>query len=142
MNLGHCAVFYEHEQGSPGRVIVATSIYMSKVTNTLEYLSGFPADHERYGFDYYDLTAMYHMNALGQLDPKRLQELRQYSPEAVRAILSASPVETTVQQFEPLGIRHWINRRFDSVEEHVRSENVKAAEAYQAKRKAEREMKN
>lgn len=139
MHLGHCAVFYEHEQGSPGRVIVATSIYMSRVTNTLEYLSGYPADHERYGFEYYDLTALYHHNALGQLDPKELRKLRQYSPEAVESILTGSPVANTVQQFEPLGVRHWINRRFDSVKEHVRSENEKAAEDYRTKRKAEQE---
>lgn len=142
MNLGHCVVSHIHEQGFEGRVVVVTSAYMSVCTNTVEYLSGYPADHERYGFEYYDLTALYHHNALGQLDSKELQKLRQYSPEAVESIITGSPVANTVQQFEPLGVRHWINRRFDSVKEHVRSENAKAAEAYQAKRLAELETKD
>lgn len=142
MNLGYCVVHYVHEQGSPGRVCVVTSRNLEAAQGLIETLSGYYRDHARYKQDIYDLTDMYHRNAIGLLDSKRLESLKQYSPEAYNCIVSMEQVDYTVQVFEPLGMRHWINRRFDGVSNFVREENHKAAEDYKRKRAEAKVLKN
>lgn len=134
MNLGYCVVFYAHEQGTPGSVVVVTSSDLDHAQNLVENISGYSRDHDRYEQEIFDLTRMYHLNALGELEDKALRNLYQYSPESVWAIKDASPVSFTVQAFEPLSTRQWINRRWDEVVDNLNDILRQVAQTYKEKR--------
>lgn len=82
MNLGYCVVHYMHEQGMQGQVVVVTHTDLWEAQSLVETLSGYPRDHERYKQEVFNLTKMYHEEALGLLDDKYKRSLKQYSPEA------------------------------------------------------------
>lgn len=121
MNLGYCVVFDYMEQGWRGLTVVVCSQDLERAKELVENISDYPRDHERYSQEVFNLTEMYHKNALGMVPDEDLKYLKKYSPEAVEAILSGSAVDFSVQAHHPLGMRTWINRKWDMVTEYVTS---------------------
>lgn len=118
MNLGYCVVFNHGEQGYDMPVVVVTSASLERAISLVENISGYPRDHERYDFDIFDLTKLYHQKALGE-GQKLLKTLKDFSPEAVHAIETVAPVKLSVQAFPMLEDRDWINRKYDVVVKHL-----------------------
>lgn len=140
MNLGYCVVFSYLEQGSIGLTVVVTSDSLPHAIDITEKVSGYPRDHERYTQKIYDLTNMYHRKALGELDPKQFQELKGHSPEACEAIEKVKLVKYSVQAYEPLGIRCWINRLWSTVTDAVTSTLKTRSTERSIKRQLERKQ--
>lgn len=141
MDLGYCVVHHVHEQGSPGRVCVVTSRNLEAAQGLIETLSGYYRDHARYKQEIFDLTKLYHQKALDMPTPQ-LEDLKQYSPEAWYSIKDANPVDYTVQVFSPLGTRHWINRKWDTMVDHLNAELERGAAEYKKKRAEAKVLKN
>lgn len=115
MELGYCVVFDHHEQGWDGLTVTVTSITLERAVSLVETISGYPATHERYTQEVFDLTRLYHQKALGEASEAELLELERYSPESIEAINSSSSVDFSVQAYRPLGTRTWINRKWDFI---------------------------
>ena len=143
MNLGYCVIFSHGEQGMPMLDVVATGDELERSLSIVESISGYPRDHDRYTFDVFDLTKLYHMSELGMDEARTLiDKLSNFSPESVAAISLAEPVEFTVQAYRPFGLRAWINRSWEVVTkflgDHLKDSATKARE-YRTK---QRELRN
>lgn len=129
MSLGYCVIFDHGEQGWDGLTVVVTSADLERAVKLVETISSYPATHERYTQEVFDLTRLYHQQALGEVSELDLMKLNQYSPESIQAINSASPVDYSVQAYRPLGTRTWINRKWgfvtDALFAHLRENSVK-----------------
>lgn len=122
MNLGYCVVFDHGEQGWDGLTVVVTSTDLARAIRLVEAISSYPATHERYTQEVFDLTRLYHQQALGEVSQLDLMKLNQYSPEAIQAINSASPVDYSVQAYRPLGTRSWVNRKWGLVQSSIKKD--------------------
>lgn len=124
-NLGYCVVFSHMEQGWDGLTVVVTHSNLAEASKLVEVLSGYHATHERYTQQVFNLTEMYHKLAL-EIDEVKSEfsDLADYSPESLIAINKCLPVDYTAQVYPPLGMRMWINRKWDLVQQAV-SEDLK-----------------
>lgn len=135
MDLGYCVVFDHMEQGWEGLTVVVTSDDLESAVTLVETISGYPRDHQRYTQEVFDLTRLYHQQALGEVGELDLMKLSQYSPESINAINKVSPVDYSVQAYTPLGARCWINRKWgfvtDALYTNLRENSVRSLERTQ-----------
>lgn len=118
MNLGYCVVFNHAEQGFHMPVVVVTSPRLERAVELVENISGYARNHERYDFQVFDLTKLYHQKALGDCE-EAFKTLKNFSPEAAHAVETVTPVDLSVQTFPMRGKRDWINRKYDLVVIHL-----------------------
>lgn len=135
MDLGYCVVFDHMEQGWEGLTVVVTSTDLDEAVSLVETISGYPRDHQRYAQEVFDLTRLYHQQALGEVGELDLMKLSGYSPESINAIKKVSLVDYTVQAYTPLGARCWINRKWDFVTDalytNLRENSIRSLEGTQ-----------
>lgn len=125
-NLGYCVVFSHMEQGSDGLTVVVTHSKLAEASKLVEVLSGHHAADERYTQQVFNLTEMYHKLAL-EIDSvsSEFRDLADYSPESLVAINKCVPVDYTAQVYPPLGMRMWVNRKWDLVQQTVSDDLIK-----------------
>lgn len=141
MNLGYCVVFDHSEQGWDGLTVVVTSADLDRAVSVVEAISSYPATHERYVQEVFDLTRLYHQKALGEVSEIEMMTLKQYSPESIEAINTASKVEYSVQAYRPDGIRAWVNRKWDLVESTI-TQDLKERSIARSNRKKQCKVEN